>query len=207
MPQVMKSTPPDILNIAAKTFLIFLASVAVPWAIYAQSPEVHQRVSELKESSAKNMQALASYTWNEQVTISLKGQEKKIQHFQVRLGPDLTPQKTSLDPPADPPSGGRLKRRIAAKKKDEYTDYANQMKVLAQQYVPPDAALLQQAYAQGNVLMGRTGGAPNEIQLVIHNYLKPQDSMTLVLEASQKQLLRVQITSYMNDPKNAYQHV
>ena len=199
----MKNNAPHTLNSTLKTFLILLAGAAIPWTIYAQSPEVQQRVSEIKESSAKNKQALASYSWNEQVTISLKGEEKKVQHFQVRLGPDLTPQKTSLDPPADPPSGGRLKRRVVAKKKDEYTDYANQMKALAQRYVPPDGTLLQQAYARGNVLMGPTGSAPNEVQLVIHNYLKPGDSMTLVLDTSQKQLLRVQITSYMNDPKDA----
>ena len=199
----MKSAPPQIWNIAVKAFLILLSSVAAPWAIYAQSPEVQQRVSQIKESSAKNKQALASYSWNEQVTISLKGEEKKVQHFQVRLGPDLTPQKTSLDPPAAPPSGGRLKRRVVAKKKEEYTDYANQMKALAQQYVPPDGTLLQQAYTRGNVVMGPTGSAPNEIQLIIHNYLKPQDSMTLILDTSQKQLLRVQISSYMNDPTDA----
>ena len=191
------------LNIAVQTFLVLLAGAAVPWVTHAQSPELQQRVGEIKASSAKNKQALAAYTWNEQVTISLKGEEKKVQHFQVRLGPDLTPQKTSLDPPADPPSGGRLKRRVVAKKKDEYTDYANQMKALAQQYVPPDGTLLQQAYARGNVLMGPTGSAPNEIQLVVHNYLKPQDSMILVFDTSQKQLLRVQITSYMRDPKDA----
>jgi hypothetical protein len=199
----MKNTARNTLNITAKAFFILLAGAAAPCAIYAQSPEVQQRVSEIKESGAKNKQALASYTWNEQVTISLKGEEKKVQHFQVRLGPDLTPQKTSLDPPADPPSGRRLKRRVVAKKKDEYTDYANQMKAPAQQYVPPDGTLLQQAYARGNVVMGPTGSAPNEVQLVIHNYLKPGDSMNLVSDTSRKQLLQVQITSYMSDPKDA----
>jgi hypothetical protein len=77
------------------------------------------------------------------------------------------------------------------------------MKALAQQYVPPDGTLLQQAFAQGNILMGPTGGGPNEVQLVIHNYLKAQDSMTLVFDKAQKHLLRVQIASYMNDPKDA----
>ncbi len=133
----------------------------------------------------------------------MKGEEKKQQHYQVRLGPDLTPQKTSLDPPAEAPSGGRLKQHVVAKKKEEYTEYADQMKALAQQYVPPDGALLQQAFARGNISLGPAGGAPNEVQLVIHNYLKPQDSMTLVFDKAQKQLLRVQIASYMDDPKDA----
>jgi hypothetical protein len=159
----------------------------------------------VKEASAKNKQALMSYSWNEQVTISLKGEQKKQEHFQVRLGPDGKPQKTSLDPPAEAaaPSGGRLKQHVVEKKKEEYKDYADQMKALAEQYVPPDGAKLQEAYAQGNITLGPSAGDPNEIQLVIKNYLKPGDSMTIVFDKAQKALLRVQIASYMDDPKDA----
>jgi hypothetical protein len=169
----------------------------------SQNPELQQQVAEVKESMAKNKQALASYSWNEQVTIRLKGEEKKQEHFQVRLGPDLKPQKTSLDPPADPPSGGRLKRHVVEKKTEEYKDYADQMRALAQQYVPPDKDQLQRAYTQGNVAIGPAAGAPNELQLIIRNYLKPGDSMTLVFDKTQKELLRIQIASYMDDPKDA----
>jgi hypothetical protein len=183
--------------------LVLLPSVGFTRLAIAQIPELQQRVTEVKESAAKNKQALASYTWNELVVISLKGEEKKQEHFQVRLGPDLKPQKISLDPPPDPPSGGRLKKHIVAKKKEEYKEYADQMKTLAQQYVPPDGSLLQRAFAQGNILIGPTAGGPNQIQLVIHNYLKPQDSMILIFDKAQKRLLSVQISSYMDDPKDA----
>ena len=184
--------------------VLFTTGYFTGWAL-AQNPELQQRVAEIKESAAKNKQSLASYSWTETVTISLKGEQKKQEHFLVRLGPDLKPQKTTLDPPAEAaaPSGGRLKQRVVAKKKEEYKDYADQMKAMAQQYVPPDKDLLQQAFAQGNITLGTSAGAPNELQLVIHNYLKPQDSMTLIFDRTQKQLLRVQIASYMDDPKDA----
>jgi hypothetical protein len=182
--------------------LIFSTATVFTTTANAQNPELQQQVSSIQESMAKNKQALASYSWNEQVTISLKGQEKKQEHFQVRLGPDLKPQKTSLDPPPDAPSGGRLKRHVVAKKTEEYQEYADQMKALAQQYVPPDKDLLQQAFAQGNISLG-AAGAPGEIQLVIKNYLKSGDSMTLVFDKTQKEVLRIQIASYMNDPKDA----
>jgi hypothetical protein len=182
-------------------FVLLTGPVLIPFAT-AQNPELKQYVADIQQSMAKNKQSLAQYTWNEQVTISLKGEEKKQEHFQVRLGPDFKPQKTSLDPPPPPPSGGRLKQHVVAKKTEEYKDYANQMRALAQQYVPPDKDLLQQAFAKGNISIGQAG-APNELQLVIHNYLKPQDSMTLVFDKTQKALLRVQISSYMDDPKDA----
>jgi hypothetical protein len=170
----------------------------------AQSPELQQRVTEVKEAMARNKQSLTSYSWNELITISLKGEQKKQEHFQVRLGPDGKSQKVSLDPPdTEAPSGGRLKQHVVAKKKEEYTDYANAMKALSQQYVPPDGQLLQQAYAQGNIMLGPVAGAPSAIQLVIKNYLKPGDSMTLVFDRTQKAILSLQIASYMDDPKDA----
>ncbi len=199
----MRSTAPRNLNIAVLSLLGLLAGAGSIRSAKAQNPELQQQVSSVQQSMAKNKQALASYTWNEQVTISLKGEEKKQEHFQVRLGPDLKPEKTSLDPPPPPPSGGRLRQHVVAKKTEEYQDYANQMKALAQQYVPPDGTSLQQAYSQGNISLGEVPGAPDQIKLIIHNYLKPGDSMTLVFDKAQKELLGIQIASYMDDPKDA----
>jgi hypothetical protein len=200
----MRNNVGRIWNVVLLIPFVFLGNVGFSRTVNAQNQELQERVAEMKEAAAKNKQAMTQYTWVEQINISLKGEQKKQEHFQVRLGPDGKPQKTSLDPPAESTeSGGRLKRHIVEKKKEEYKEYAEQMKALAQQYVPPDRELLQQAYAQGNITLGSVAGAPGELQLVIHNYLKPQDSMTLVFDKTQKELLRLQIASYMDDPKDA----
>jgi hypothetical protein len=198
----MKQTDWSILRACHPLLLVLLAGTVFIRPANGQNADLQQHVTDIKQSMAKNKQALASYSWNEQVTISLKGEQKKQEHFQVRLGPDFKPEKTSLDPPADPPSGGRLKKHVIAKKTEEYKEYADQMKALAQQYVPPDKDLLEHAHAQGNITVG-PAGAPNEIQLILHSYLKPGDSMTLVFDKAQKELLRIQIASYMDDPKDA----
>jgi hypothetical protein len=44
-----------------------------------------------------------------------------------------------------------------------------------------------------------TGG----VKLVIHNYVKPDDSMTLTIDKGQKQLQSIQITSYMDGPSDS----
>jgi hypothetical protein len=201
----MKNTARHFVDTLLITMPALVVGAGFAHLAFAQSPELQQRVADVKQSAARNKQALMSYSWNEVVTISLKGEQKKQEHFQVRLGPDGKPQKTSLDPPdeAAAPSGGRMKQRVVAKKKEEYKDYAEQMKALAQQYVPPDGDLLQKAQAQGNVTLGSTANAPNEVQLVIRNYLKPQDSMTLVFDKTQKALISIQIASYMDDTKDA----
>jgi len=201
----MKAIAQHILRITLLVLFAAAATVLFQTVANAQNPELQERVAEMKQAAAKNKQSLAQYMYVEQVTISLKGEQKKVEHFQVRTGPDGKPQKTSLDPPADAlaPKGGRMKQHIVEKKKEEYKDYAEQMKTLAQQYVPPDKDKLQQAYEQGNITLGPVAGNPNDLQLVIHNYVKPNDSMTLVFDKAQKELVQIQIASYMDDPKDA----
>jgi hypothetical protein len=201
----MNRTAHRSMGTALSSLLVLGAFAGLVGTANAQSPEMQQRIAEIKAASAKNKQALMSYSWNEQDTISIKGDVKKVQHYQVRLGPDGKPQKTSLDPPSEPapPSGGRMKQRIVAKKTDEFKEYGGDMKALAQQYAPPDPALIQQAAAQGNVSLSPVAGSPSQVQLVIKNYLKPGDSMTLVFDKEQKSIVRVQIASYMDDPKDA----
>jgi len=172
--------------------------------LLAQNQEMRERVAEVKEAAARNKQALAQYTWVEQVTIILKGEQKKQEHFQVRLGPDGKPQKQSLDPPAAPPGHeGRLKKHIVEKKTEEYKEYADQIKDLIQQYVPPERELLGQAYDKGNIMLGPQPGMPGQYRLVISNYIKQGDNMTLVIDKAAKQLLSLSIATYLDDPKDA----
>ena len=185
--------------------VLFSAGLVSNPPVSAQNSEMQQCVAEIKTSAAKNKQSLAPMTWVEQITISLNGEQKKVERFQVRLGPDGKPQKTSLDPPAPPPeqSGrqGRVKKRVVEKKKEEYKDYADQMKTLSEQYLPPDKDLIEQASGKGITIA--TAGTPGEIQLIIRNYVKTQDSMPLVIDRERKQLCRVEIVSYLSDPKDA----
>jgi hypothetical protein len=198
-----RTNPVFHIALPAMFVLAFAAAFARP--VPAQNPEMQQRVAEAKEAAAKNKQALAQYRWVEHVTISLKGEQKKQENFQVRYGPDGKPQKTSLDPPPSDSGGreGRLKKHIVEKKKEEYKEYADQIKDLIQQYVPPDKEKIGQAYQQGNIMVGPQPGAPGQYRLVISNYVKPGDSMTLVMDKTQKELVNVSIATYLSDPKDA----
>ena len=146
-------TPYLITTVACTIFL------PIPQA-KAQNPAIQEKLTAMKESSAANKQALAHYTWLEQQTISLKGEVKKTQQFQVQIGPDGQQQKTELNPqPAAQPSGRRLKQHIVEKKTGEFEEYGQQIAALGKQYSQLDMQALQQAYQQGNVSM-----QPNEPQ-------------------------------------------
>jgi len=184
--------------------LLALSALLAPY-MGAQSPEMQQRVSDLKQAVAVNKQMLAQYTWTEQDIISLKGEEKKEELYSVRLGPDGKPQKTPVDPNSMSDSERQrrgLRGRIVEKKTEEYQDYAQSIKTLIQQYVPPEQALIEQARQQGNILMGPVGG-PGEFRLVISNYVKQGDSMTVVVNKPQLALVSLSIATYLSDPSDA----
>src|SRR5215469_6070043 len=175
----MKNESRQGLRIPLLISCIFVVSTTLPGFVAAQSQEMKERVAEVKEAVARNKQALAQYTWVEQVAISLKGEQKKQEHFQVRLGPDGKPLKQSPAPPPAPPEHeGRLKKRIVEKKKEEYKEYADQIRELIRQYVPPERDMLEQAYQKG-------------------------DNMTLLVDKTQKELLSLSIATYLDDPKDA----
>jgi hypothetical protein len=171
--------------------------------VLAQNPALQEKLAAIKESSAANKHALAHYTWLEQQTLSLKGEVKKTQQFQVQIGPSGQQQKTELNPqPAPQPSGGRFKQRVVAKKTDEFEEYGQQIAALGKQYSQLDMQALDQAYQQGNVSM-QPSEAAGTVSLVIKSYLKPGDSVTLVFNQQQKALQSVQVASYLTAPNDA----
>jgi hypothetical protein len=176
---------------------------AVPPAS-AQSPQVQEKVAALRQSITANKQAIAQYTWQEMETISVKGEVKDTKNYQVQMGPDGQAQKTEVsnDPAQQSGREGRLKKRVVTHVKDEYQQYGEQIAALAKQYAPPSSQKLQAAYKQGNVSLDLGGGA-GTVSLVIKNYVKPSDSMTVVFNQGTKAIESVRVATYLTDPKDA----
>jgi hypothetical protein len=173
-----------------------------PHQATAQNQQMAQKLAAIKQASAANKRALAHYTWQEQQVVSLKGEVKKTVSYQVSVGPDGQQQKIELgSTAAPPPSGGRIKQHIIAKKTNEFEEYGAQVAALAKQYTQPDPQLLQQAYQQGNASI-QLGGAPGTLTLVFKNYIKAEDSLTLVFNEHLKTIQSLQVSSYLSDPKD-----
>jgi hypothetical protein len=168
----------------------------------SQDAGLQARLNDIKQASAANKQALAKYNWQEQQTTSIKGEVKKQQTFLVRVGPDGQQEKTEINAAAPAPSGGRLKQHIVAKKTAEFKDYGSAIADLARQYTQPDPGRLQQAFQQGNVFL-QSGGGESQVTMIIKNYIKPDDSITIVFNRTQKAIQSIRVASYLSDPKDA----
>jgi len=125
--------------------------------------------------------------------------------YQVHVGPDGKPQKVEAEN-MPTSSGGRkhgLTHHVKEKKGEEYKEYGQQIAALAQQYSQPDPQKLQQAFQQGNVMVG--SGGPGKVKMVISNYVKPNDTMTLIFNQQAKAIQSINVATYLNDTKDAVQ--
>lgn len=190
-------------TLGSKSIAILAALLFSALPFQAQNPELQQKVAEIKEASAANKMALAHYTWQEQQTISIKGEVKKQQVYQVSVGPDGQQQKTQIggSQAAPPPSGGRLKQHVVEKKTAEFKDYGEQIGDLARQYTTPDPGKLQAALQAGNISL--VPGGEGEVKLVIKNYIKPGDQVTLLFNRQLKAIQSIQVASYLDSPSDA----
>jgi hypothetical protein len=165
----------------------------------AQNPEVEQKMMAIHEASAANKQKLAMYSWQETETISIKGNVKDTKVYQVHMMGGQQQKVLLEDAKAAAPSGGRMKQRVVANKTEEYEEYGQSIGALAKQYTTPNPELLMQAKQAGNVSFQPGAGT---ISLVIKNYLKPGDSVTMTLSEQTHAPLSVQINSYLSDPSD-----
>ena len=199
----MQDLRPRIARLAAIAAVGIAAIVTALPPAAAQNPKVEEKLAALKQSIAANKQAMAQYSWQELETISVKGEVKDTKTYQVQMGPNGQPQKTEVgNEPAQQGHEGRLKKRVVTHVTDEYQQYGQQIAGLAKQYNPPSAQKLEAAYKQGNVSLDLGGGA-GTVSLVIKNYVKPNDSMTLVFNEAGKAIESVRVATYLNDPSDA----
>ena len=94
-----------------------------------------------------------------------------------------------------------LKEHVIEKKKAEYQQYGQDIAALAKQYTSPNPEALMQAKQQGNISLQLGGGGT--VNLVIKNYVKPNDSMTMTIDPQTKSPVSVQVSTYLSDPKDA----
>ncbi len=204
----MANARPQRRSVLGTTFfltVVLLLAGLSGRSIIAQNPRLQERLAEIRQAAALNKQALARYTWQEQETISIKGEVKKQKLFQVRMTPDGQPQKTPLDPQQSSSlDNGRpgLRQSLVEKNTEEYREYAQQIEALAQSYTQPDPQRLQQAYQRGNVTLG-SEGIPGKVQLMFANYVKPNDSVSLVFNQAERSIQSLRISSYLDSPNDA----
>jgi hypothetical protein len=182
--------------------LMLIGAVALVAAVPAlpQNPELQEKLAAVKQSMAENKQKLRQYQWIETTQLTLKGDAKPPTKNSCLYGPDGQVQKTLIGPPPEQPSGGRMKQKVIAKKKEEMKDYMQDVKAVLSMYVPPDPQKMQAAYQAGKLSLNPGPGAMN---LIFADYAQPGDKMTLTFDTTTKKITSLNVNTYMGQEKDA----
>lgn len=187
---------------------VMIFASAVPAQQLQQSPgagglladAVREKLEAVKQHATANQAALRQYTWTENIQVAVNGEVKTTKQMSCRYGPDGKPQCSPTGPPPEQQQARGIRGRMAEKKKEEFTDYMQQVKGLIGLYVPPDSARMQAAHQAGNVSFSRP--ATGEAGLVFRNYSLPGDSMTLDFAMATHKLGALAVNSYLGDPSS-----
>jgi hypothetical protein len=198
---MIQASTPGLKRMALALTVAIAAGVFAIAPAAAQSPQVADKLMAIKTAQDANKAKLAQYTWTETETIGIKGSTKDTKVYQVSIV-NGQQQKTEVANQAAPPSGrqGRLKEHVVDKKKQEYQEYGQSIAALAKQYTAPNPEALMAAKQAGNISLVPGSGTVN---LVIKNYVKQGDSMTMTVSEQTHSPVSVQVNSYLNDPKDA----
>ncbi len=198
----MCATTPRLKHVVLALAVAISGGVLSTTPAAAQNPQMADKLMAIKQAQATNKQKLAQYTWQETETISIKGNVKDTKVYQVQMGPNGQPQKTEISNQKAQSGGreGRVKERVVQKETGEYQQYGQQIGALAKQYTTPDPERLMQAKQAGNISLQMGGNGT--VNLVIKNYVKPGDSMTMTINDQTHSPVGVQVNSYLNDPKD-----
>ena len=183
------------------TFTASALVMGVSFAAPAQEPTAHERVVALKATLAASQAILKNYEWVETTVISLKGEEKSRQMKKCYYGADGKVQKIPLTspPPAEKMRG--LRGRIAETKKEQMTDFMKSAVALVKEYVPPQPALIQKAKDAGKVSVAPVSG--QRARLTFADYLKPGDSLALVVDLANNRSVEAKIVTYLDSKEEA----
>jgi len=183
-----------------RSFVAALLAVSGSLSIAsAQSAKTTQRIGEVKQALAQNQQALSHYTWQQQETVSVNGDVKKMALYSVQMGPNGKPVRTEISQSAS--SSGVRKHGIKHRITENYENYAKEVAALAQSYMQPNPGKLQSLYSQGNVVL-KGGGVTGVVQFVIHDYVKPGDQVTLTFNRLRKAIVGLNVGSYLSSPSD-----
>ena len=181
--------------------LAILAALALSQPAAAQAPAGLQEklAAAAKQAAAQSQQALRSYTWIQKTELSYKGEVKNTKIESCHYGPDGKVQKSVVQEPPPAQKKPGLRGKVIEKKKEEMKDELEAATALVQQYVPPDAGLIQVVIGAGKASVAQQG--PDLVAFKFPDYLKAGDALTFTLDPALKAMRQIGVATYMDDPK------
>jgi hypothetical protein len=176
---------------------------------YGQAPAppqgLQEKVQAMQQAASQNEQRLHRYQWIETTTITLNGRAKPARQAICKYGPSGNIIKTPIGTPEKPPqvAGGPLRAQIEERRIMQAEQELAAVKELTAMYLPLNPMVLRQALHSRRVDLEHPPSGDNA--LVINDYAKPGDRLSLELNTQTLQLRGIAVRSYFTSNGDTYQ--
>lgn len=157
---------------------------------------------EFATAQQANRAALRQYAWKSRTELAVNGQVKHVRLEQVRFDIDGRLQKTTIggtaaaEPSRQGPPGpaGVLRKRVVARKTEEFKDMLGDLAALAESYahVPPDR---MKAFAARAAIAKGHGVETGSLRIQGRDVLTTGDQLTVWIDPASAQMRRVEIAA------------
>ena len=190
------------LGVLLLTVFLFAATQFVSASLEPAAPQ-GVNPQQVAATIKANAQALRAFSYQQRMQLQLKGETKKVTLNQMSYDINGNPQKTLLSeqPQAGAqPSGGRIKRRIVAKKTGEFKEMMEEISALVKSYTELSPERLQASLKQAIFSAGQ-GDMDGSVQIVMQNVIQKGDSITIWIDRTTMLYRRAVIaTTYEGNP-------
>lgn len=165
---------------------------------------MQQRLQAFQQIATQNEQQLRQYQWIETTTVTVKGKARPPQHLICRYTPSGSLSKTPLGSQQQSPqlSGGPFMRHIEEKKIAEAKKDVASVRELTGVYLPMNPSVLKQALQTRRIDLERQ---PNgESAVIINDYAKSGDKLSLEIDPATKKLRRITVRSYFTNTSEIF---
>lgn len=154
---------------------------------------LQKKLTQMGEATKENQLQLRGYQWQESVSVTVDGHQPAPRQSLCRYAADGSVLKTPLGPTdSNAKHGGPLRSHMMKEKQEEVAEVGK----VALQYLLPDPNRLRDSVAAGRVALesDSQGGAT----LAFRDYQKPGDEMKLFLDPASMQVIRIEISTYLD---------
>jgi hypothetical protein len=163
---------------------------------------VRKKLAAVEKFAAENQASLRRYTWKETVRFLLKDEIRSTWDFSCRYGPDGKIVRTAVGPPPPGTTAGPFAPRTnRGESREDLEVTMGKVRMVVAMYVPPETAKLEQAFQAGRVRTEKP--IHGEALLRVADYARPGDTALLDFRTDQRRLVRLQVSSYLDDPSQA----
>ena len=191
---------------ALGVFLVILFAATISHFVSASGESASPQGANPQQVAAAikaNAEALKAFSYQQRTQLQLKGETKKITLNKMSHDINGNLQKTliSEQPAAGAqPSGGRIKRRVVAKKTGEFKEMMDEIAALVKSYTELPPERLQASMKQAVFSAGQ-GDMDGSVHIVMQNVIQKGDSLTLWIDRKTMLFRRAEIaTSYEGNP-------